>query len=81
MSNIVHAWLSDVNLITCNKGWRHCILVCHHGVALKLVNGMQKCSSMNNEHLTIKAFCIDTVLTNQETTRHAFQATKWSHVP
>ena len=27
--NIVHAWLSDVDLKMCNKDWRHCILGCH----------------------------------------------------
>ena len=49
MPNSLHAGLSDVDLIMCNKDYRHCILKCRPNVALKLVNGMMKFSIAKNE--------------------------------
>ena len=88
MPNFVYIWLSDVDLTMCNNNLGHCILGCHH-VPLKLVNGMHKCTIMNNGPLT--SFILFNVgrfvlirniryLSNQQTIPHAMQATVTSQV-
>ena len=47
MTNIVHAWKSDVDLIICDEN----MWVPYHD-ALKVGNGMQKCTIINAEQIT-----------------------------